>query len=489
MNKRSEQELFLNYIRDIYLAYPSLEITEDTIYNELSHFYEENGIRKRIGNNGLLLNVQQSLTKKFGSKFSSGGYFWFYENRKNFGDTDYYNKLYDAIKLYISVDAENLYDVTRKVIEYMQKENVLTQTKVAKNMRNDVLVVRVANGEEAKKVIDFVNGLGYKSSIKPNPFVFSSGKVSITKDGSLSYNGTVCNMITNYLRNCRFRNKMDSANIDGLYKYVNDTIKKLKGPYKKEAMQLYQIDTEQKYKDILMTLNIISKNLDGTITLEEIFEEEKGKNVSSTSTIKKDDKDKIKYVLSGLSKYYSTSDIHSIMIQYISDGRLEHFTRRDNIRQVMTSFTPEKLDAMLTEMSYNALIDAVIATKEKYPNINQAEYAIKLFVINSDLSGFTNDNNSRSYLGLVSLPTKIIDALTKDLPDSYKNALYSIINLNYEERSIMKKLLDKSDVSKIPSEALSTARGNLALLDNLTRFITNNIYENNKKDVKIARGY
>ena len=53
----------------------------------------------------------------------------------------------------------------------------------------------------------------------------------------------------------------------------------------------------------------------------------------------------------------------------------------------------------------------------------------------------------------------------------------------------MKKLLDKSDVSKIPSETLSIARGNLALLDNLTRFITNNIYENNKKDVKIARSY
>ena len=28
MNKRSEQELFLNYIRDIYLAYPSLEIND-----------------------------------------------------------------------------------------------------------------------------------------------------------------------------------------------------------------------------------------------------------------------------------------------------------------------------------------------------------------------------------------------------------------------------------------------------------------------------
>lgn len=489
MSKRNEQELFLDYIRDIYLAYPKLEITEDTIYNELSHFYEENGIRKRIGNNGLLLNVQQSLAKKFGSKFSSGGYFWFYENRKNYGDTAYYNKLYDAIKLYISVDAENLYDVTTKVIEYMQKEDIFTQSKVAKNMRNDVLVVRVANGEEAKKVIDFVNSLGYKSNIKPNPFVFSSGKVSITKDGGLSYNYTICNIIANYLRDCKAKNKMDSANIDGLYKYVNDTIKKLKGPYKKEAMQLYQIDTERKYKDILMIFDIISKNLDGTITLEEIFKEEKSKNVSSTSTIKKDDKDKIKYVLSGLSKYYSTSDIHSIMMQYISDGRLEHFTRRDNIRQVMSSFTSEKLDTILSEMSYNALIDAVLATKEKYPNINQAEYAIKLFVINSDLSGFTNDNNSRSYLGLVSLPTKILDALTKDLPTSYKNALYSIINLSSEERNIMKRLLDKSDVSKIPSAALSTARESLTLLDNLTQFITNNIYENNKKDVKTARSY
>ena len=109
-----------------------------------------------------------------------------------------------------------------------------------------------------------------------------------------------------------------------------------------------------------MTLNIITMYLDCTITLEEIFEEEKGKNVSSTSTIKKDDKDIIKYVLSCLSKYYSRSDIHSIMIQYISDGRLEHFTRRDNIRQVMTSFTPEKLDALLTEMSYNALISSVV---------------------------------------------------------------------------------------------------------------------------------
>ena len=110
------------------------------------------------------------------------------------------------------------------------------------------------------------------------------------------------------------------------------------------------------------------------------------------------------------------------MIQYISDGRLEHFTRRDNIRQVMTSFTPEKLDALLTEMSYNALIDAVIATKEKYPNINQAEYAIKLFVINSDLSGFTNDN--KLYLGKISAE----EAINMGIRDAVEFGPFLIVN-------------------------------------------------------------
>ena len=81
MNRIKEQEIFFNYIKDIYLSNPDLQINEDTIYKELMLFYENNGTRERINENGLLLNVQQKLAKKFGSKFGHSGYFWLFENQ------------------------------------------------------------------------------------------------------------------------------------------------------------------------------------------------------------------------------------------------------------------------------------------------------------------------------------------------------------------------------------------------------------------------
>ena len=47
MNRIKEQEIFFNYIKDIYLSNPELQINEDTIYKELMLFYENNGTRKR----------------------------------------------------------------------------------------------------------------------------------------------------------------------------------------------------------------------------------------------------------------------------------------------------------------------------------------------------------------------------------------------------------------------------------------------------------
>lgn len=490
MSKRNEQELFLDYIKDIYLAYPNFDINKDTIYKELTHFYEKNGTRKRIESNGLLLNVQQRLAKRFGSKFSQGGYFWFYENRGNLSDNDYYNKLYGAVKLYISSDAESLYDVTTRVIEYMQKENIITQSKVAKNMRNDVLVVRVSNSSEAKKVIDFVNSLDYQSNIKPNPFTCSSGKVSVTKDGSLSYNETICKLICNYLKNCKSKNKLDNANIDDLYKYINDTIKMLNSPYKKETMELYGINNLEKYNDILMVLDIMLKNIDGTINLEDIFKEsQNNRRVNdSTSVIEKDDREKIKYVLSSLSKYYSTNDVHKIIMKYINEGKLEVFTRKDNIRQVMSSFTPQKLDIVINEMSSNALSEAIVTTRNKYPEYNQSEYAIKLFILSGDLSGFTNDNNTRSYLGMVSPPSKILHNLANRLSSEGQNILYGIFNLSDDKRNLMKMILkNKKDLSSVSTKDITEAKDNLFMLDNLAHMITDSIYKENDKNKKIMR--
>ena len=94
MNRIKEQEIFFNYIKNIYLSNPNLQINEDTIYKELMLFYENNGTRERINENGLLLNVQQKLGKKFGLNFDRSGYFWFFENRGNLKDKEFYDALY-----------------------------------------------------------------------------------------------------------------------------------------------------------------------------------------------------------------------------------------------------------------------------------------------------------------------------------------------------------------------------------------------------------
>ena len=226
MNRIKEQEIFFNYIKDIYLSNPELQINEDTIYKELMLFYENNGTRKRINENGLLLNVQQKLAKKFGSKFGHSGYFWLFENRDNLRDNEFYNTLYNSIKIYVSVDAINLCEVSTKIFEYMTRENIVTQSKVAKVMRNDVLVLRVATKEDAIKLINYINSLNYKSKIKTNPFILTKDKVGITKDGCLSYNTTLCKVISNYLNECKVNNTLNEANINDLYTYINKTINK-----------------------------------------------------------------------------------------------------------------------------------------------------------------------------------------------------------------------------------------------------------------------
>ena len=72
----------------------------------------------------------------------------------------------------------------------MIDENIITQSKIAKEMRNDVLVVRVSTMEEAEKVSKFVNSLDYNSLVSYNPYILNNGKVGMTYDGTLSYNKT-----------------------------------------------------------------------------------------------------------------------------------------------------------------------------------------------------------------------------------------------------------------------------------------------------------
>ena len=223
MSKIEERKLFFEHIKKIYMQNPDFEVTPDTIYNELSLFNVQDGKQMRISNDNLI-KTQARLSNYFRKRepaicFSKGPFFAI-ENRNGYDDKTFYDKINTSIKLYIACDIKNLYNVTSLVFNYMIDENIITQSKIAKEMRNDVLVVRVSTMEEAEKVSKFVNSLDYNSSVSYNPYILSDGKVGMTYDGTLSYNNTLSLLMNSYFNTKKNSNSLDKSTMEDFVNFI-----------------------------------------------------------------------------------------------------------------------------------------------------------------------------------------------------------------------------------------------------------------------------
>lgn len=223
MSKIEERELFFEHIKKIYMQNPNFKVTPDTIYYELSLFNVQDGKQMRISNDNLI-NIQARLSNDFRKKDKikcfSNGYFFAIENRGSYDDKTFYDKMNTSIKLYITCDIKNLYNVTSLVFNYMIDENIITQSKIAKEMRNDVLVVRVSTMEEAEKVSKFVNSLDYNSLVSYNPYILSNGKVGMTYDGTLSYNKTLSLLMNSYFNTKKNSNSLDKSTMEDFVNFI-----------------------------------------------------------------------------------------------------------------------------------------------------------------------------------------------------------------------------------------------------------------------------
>ena len=119
-------------------------------------------------------------------------------------------------------------------------------------------------------------------------------------------------------------------------------------------------------------------------------------------------------------------------MKYIQTGEINLFTRKDVIRQIISKekFLPNKLKEIISEMGWNALVSAAKETNEKYGK-EQVIFGINTLINNHQITGFTNDNNTRSYLGLIIplnllievIEKKVKEANTELTPDSITSIL------------------------------------------------------------------
>ena len=288
MSKIERRELFFEHIKKIYMQNPNFEVTPDTIYYELSLFNVQDGKQMRISNDNLI-NIQAQLSNDFRKKDKikcfSNGYFFAIENRGSYDDKTFYDKMNTSIKLYIACDIKNLYNVTSLVFNCMIDENIITQSKIAKEMRNDVLVVRVSTMEEAEKVSEFVNSLDYNSLISYNPYILINGKVGMTYDGTLSYNKTLSLLMNSYFNTKKNSNSLDKSTMEDFVNFIKREV--LLCINNSEYLHdNYNIDYK-KEGDFIKIADVIIGNLDDTLKVFKLKKERILVVILSSTKIKK----------------------------------------------------------------------------------------------------------------------------------------------------------------------------------------------------------
>lgn len=427
MTVNEEREVFLRTISSYFKKNSNIPLEKKYIYSYLTSHVTKDGYLQSIPRESLV-NIQLHLNEKYkgleGINTFTGpkpnNVFWVIENRGQMKDKNFYEDIKDSIKLYLPVDASNIYEVSTKVLDYIIKEGIHIQAKIAKNMRSDVFVIRVLDKDKLDKLLNYINSLDYNSKSKPNPFALNVGRVSITKDGMMSYNTVLAEYITEYLKSER-----EEVTLENFKKFMHKQINKIPSSNK------------NKY----MIVDLIIKNLENTLTLEELLSYNQKVVVDNRVTqVSEEDKNNILRLINGLNVFYNLEETHKRIEMYLATGNINYFTRQNGIRKFVEEYLPVKqMRVALYEMGWSALVNSIDETYKKYGEL-QVIKAVERIVDVGSIEGLTNTNNARSYLGFITSPELLQKIILKQASSSInienqsiEDIAFQVVGKAYEE--------------------------------------------------------
>lgn len=431
MTVNEEREVFLRTISSYFKKNSNIPLEKKYIYSYLvSHTIKDGYLQGIPRENvaGAHLHLKVHLKKKYkgleGINTFTGpkpeNFFWVIENRVQMKDKNFYEDIKDSIKLYLPVDHSNIKEISTKVLEYIIEEGIHIQAKIANNMRSDVFVIRVLDKDKLDKLLNYINSLDYNSKSKPNPFALNVGRVSITKDGMMSYNTVLAEYITEYLKSER-----EEATLENFKKFMHKQINKIPSSNK------------NKY----MIVDLIIKNLENTLTLEELLSYNQKVVVDNRVTqVSEEDKNNILRLINGLNVFYNLEETHKRIEMYLATGNINYFTRQNGIRKFAEEYLPvEQMRAALYEMGWSALVNSIDETYKKYGEL-QVIKAVERIVDVGSIEGLTNTNNARSYLGFITSPELLQKIILKQASSSInienqsiEDIAFQVVGKAYEE--------------------------------------------------------
>lgn len=407
-----KMDRFLNYLSKIYYQNPSLPISSDTIYYELNSFNEKDC--QRIKNTALItvqLKIKNYLRDNTKLEIFSNGYYLIIENRNGNNNQLFYKSLKNAIKMYLPIAIKDLYQMIIEIIEFSVHQNILMQFRITKELRNDALTICISTQEDALKIVKYLSEKDYKFDIFSSPFIPKYKNIAFTINSEISYINVLAKLLYVYLQNKIKTNTLNLVTSGDFIKFIQNELKLLTKTTNNTILKKYNLKTMELYNSFVMISKLILKTLENSLTFEEIFADCHFDYLPSSRDHKYDitasDKEKFIYIINKLSNIYGTKKLHLIIMEYIKTTNFNLFVRRENIRRmIIENFPPSKMKLVISELGWNALMSAIHETYEKY-GYDQAIYAIHKFIENNKIDSFTNENSTRSYLGIV-IPSELL---------------------------------------------------------------------------------
>jgi len=406
MNNYDLIQYFIQTVGEFAVSNPDKEIDKNFIYSQLMGFNIKNeqlpyySISHEFENWKNRYNGNPNI-KVF--EVERRPFLWF-SNGKIRGN---------EIKLYIPMDYNHIKEGANQLFDFIANSGIEHQSKIANKIRNDNLVVRVNNLEDAEKIIEFVKNNNYiqEGLIKTNPFLTNFNGVGLAMDNNYSYNSTVCEILSNFINYLREYNRFDLLTVDNLNQYIKNSIPNIQDLELKDIYILLSKTTDKNFKLHDFVNHADNKLIDRYTSdrkriidpkyyLEEAIKVTKQKHPKNCEIA-------ILEYLKGDSNYFTNANrVREGLIKYVNPGDLINIMRTKlnenniNIPNSDKELVNTYIDLVLKDFYKNQfeIISKAYKNTEIAYDQNQSIAAIRDLILNNSVKYFTNRFNDRTNL-------------------------------------------------------------------------------------------
>ena len=207
-------------LKDLYSS--NLDLSEKIVYNYLRNIHtgknELNSVNSTYFNKWITRFKDKQNIEVFVDP--SWTYFCQFNNQRQC-------IVRNCVKIYVPLRFSHIYEGANKIFDFLEKNNIIHASKICSDIRNDDIVIRVCNDQDAKKIQNFIDNDSYiqEGMLRVNPFCFNKNGVGYAYDGMLSYNAVLSNTISKYIKYMKVMSKpIEKINISTFKEFIDKVL-------------------------------------------------------------------------------------------------------------------------------------------------------------------------------------------------------------------------------------------------------------------------